>query len=159
MAIIDGNLLFEPIAGTAITVTAVSTNIIDLLNARDMGIGDDPALKVMVGVTAAFIAAGAATLNIQFQGAPDNGSGAPGTYTTYVETSPLSLASPAQLGINAQLATFDVPRTPPGVAQPRYLRLNYVVATGPFTAGAINAGIVLDRQGAIAYPPGITVAN
>ena len=28
----------------------------------------------------------------------------------------------------------------------RYLRLSYAVATGPFTAGALTAGLVLDDQ-------------
>jgi len=48
--------------------------------ARDMGVGDDPSLKLMIAVTTAF--AGGTSLGIVLQGAPDNGSGAPGSYTT-----------------------------------------------------------------------------
>ena len=44
-------------------------------------------------------------------------------------------------------------------ANPRYLRLNYVVATGPFTAGSLNAELVLDPQAYQQYPAGINITN
>jgi hypothetical protein len=72
----DGLLLFD--TNVAITSTAVSTNVIDLLNARDMGVGDDPALDVVIQVTSALLSAGASTLTVQFQGSTDNT-----TYTVY----------------------------------------------------------------------------
>src|SRR5215469_13751774 len=84
--IIDGALQFTGTAGIAgstdspTTGTQQSTNVVDLLNARDLGIGDDPALKLLIQIIATFT--GGTSLDVQLQGAPDNGSGLPGTYTT-----------------------------------------------------------------------------
>src|SRR5438445_217254 len=157
--ILDSLLMFStPASPQAITVTAASTNIIDLLNPRDLGIGDDPALKLAIFVTTAFTAAGAATLVVQFQGAPDNGSGAPGAYVTYAESRAYALAD---LAVGKKLLPIDVPHRDPSlvVTFPRFYQLNYVVATGPMTAGAIVAGIVIDRQDSAQYPAGITISN
>lgn len=79
--ILDGNLQFDP-AGTAITVTAVSTNVLDLLNNRDLGVGQQRA-EILTLVGAQFTSATAgATLTVQVQAASDNGSGSPGPYNT-----------------------------------------------------------------------------
>src|ERR1019366_3542474 len=95
--------------------------------ARDMGIGDNPALKVSVVVVAAFTTGGGAgTLSVGFQGAPDNGSGAPGSYTTYYTTPAYALATVAVIG--ASIMDMDVPRPPAGVGMPAYYRLLYTVA-------------------------------
>lgn len=168
--ILDKLLEFDP-AGTAITATAVSTNIFDLHGStllpgssstskpgRDMGIGDGAGYtpKLMVLCLATFTAAGAATLNVQFQGAPDNGSGAPGTWTTYAETGTIAVAN---ITAGVRLFDIDVPRPVPGAALPRFYRLNYVVATGPFTAGTVQAEMVLTRDDLVSYPSGFTVAN
>ena len=48
--------------------------------ARDIGTGDDPSLKLSIIVTTAF--ASGTSLQVNLQGAPDNGSGAPGSWTT-----------------------------------------------------------------------------
>ena len=42
---------------------------------------------------------------------------------------------------------------------PRFLRLNYVVAGGSFTAGGVFSAIVIDRHDYVNYAPGIVVAN
>lgn len=140
----DKNLLLSD--GQAITATAASTNVIDFLTSQDMGIGADPALKVLVNVGTAFTAAGAGTLTIQYQTSDDNS-----TFTTIAETPALALAS---LTAAARLFGIDVPRS-----RARYARLNYVVATGPMTAGTLTAAIVLDRSDHVYYPSGFTVAN
>lgn len=152
---IDNQLVFDP-AGTAITVSAASTNSINLTHQQDFGIGCKLAVKVYSNN--AFAAAGAATLNIQFQGAPNNG-GVAGTYETLAESGPLSIA---QLNGSTQqspsLVTFDWPRrlgTPP-----QFVQLNYVVATGPFTSGTLQAFTVLgDGDETPDYPSGFTVNN
>ena len=157
--ILDSLLMFStPASPQAVTVTAASTNIIDLLNPRDMGIGDDPALKLAIYITTAFTAAGAATLQVQFQGAPDNGSGLPGTYVTYAESATYAVAD---LSVGRKLLPIDVPHRDLTLTTtfPRFYRLNYIVATGPMTAGALVAGIVLDRQDASQYPAGLTITN
>lgn len=150
----DASLLFDTAA--AITSTGqVSTNIIDLTNARDLGVGDNPALDVVFIVTTTMLAAGAATLQIQFQGSTDNS-----TYTTMMQTD----AIPKATLVAGAKFSFDLPRMISGQSRPRYLRLNYVVGTGPFTAGAATAFIVLDDQlnvgaGSYGYAPGIVIAN
>jgi Bbp16-like protein len=156
--IIDGALQFTGTPGavnvdTPTTGTQQSTNVIDLVNARDMGIGDDPALKLLCVVRAAFTAG--TSIQVQFQGAPDAGGGTPGTYTTYAESAAV-LEADAIAG--RYLLPMDIPRPPPGVAMPRFYRLQYVTA-GTHSTGTIYAALVLDRQDNPAYPAGITVPN
>lgn len=171
--ILDKLLEFDP-AGTPVTSTAASTNAIDLHGAniipafsstvkpgRDMGGGSasGPTPMLFVVVTTTFTQSGA-TLNIQFQGAPDNGSGVPGTYATYAETGVMVLAT---MAAGAVLFAVDVPRILPlpntPALMPRFIRLNYVVASGPFTAGALSAYIVLSAEPPTYYMPGITINN
>lgn len=165
---------FDP-AGTLITVTAPSTNVLDLhgatllpafsatvLPGRDMGIGASGGVvpRLMIVTQAAFTAAGAATLNLQFQGAPDNGAGVPGAYVTYAETGVIAKAT---LVNGVRIFDIDWPRvltTPVAPANlPRFVRLNYVVATGPFQTGSVQAEVVLGRDDQMNYPAGATVAN
>jgi Bbp16-like protein len=152
--ILDKLLQFDP-AATAITVTAVSTNVLDLLNARDIAIFGERPLVAVISLGATFTAAGAATLTIQFQGSVDNI-----TWTTYEQTDAIPKAN---LLINTVIRMPIPPQAeaPHAAGIPRYLRLNYVVATGPFTAGTIEADLVVDPQASQppTYAPGVTVAN
>lgn len=150
--IMDGLLLFSS-AQALTTGTIASTNVIDLVNARNMGIGDDPALKIACYATTAF-AAGTSVV-IQAQGSTDNS-----TYTTYAESRTILLAD---LTVGAKLFPIDWPAN--GLANtagndplPRYLRLAYVCA-GTFTGGALTAALVLDRQDNVQYPAGINISN
>ena len=155
----DGALQFTGTAGVAgsfdtpTTGTQQSTNVIDLVNARDMGIGDDPALKLLCVVRTTFT--GGTSLQVQFQGAPDAGGGTPGTYLTYAES---AAVLEADLVAGRYLLPMDIPRPPPGAPLPRYYRLQYVSA-GTHGAGNIHAALVLDRADYVGYPPGITVPN
>ena len=165
--ILDGALQFTGTAGTVsndspTTGTQQSTNVIDLVNARDMGIGDDPALKLMVEILTTFT--GGTSLQLQLQGAPDNGSGSPGSYTTMWDSGAIAEAS---LLAGRYLANIDLPRTilalpntgaSAAQALPRFLRLQYITV-GTHGAGAIYGSIVLDRQDYVAYPAGITISN
>ena len=65
----------------------------------------------------------------------------------------------ALLTAGRYILAIDFPRPQPGQALPRYAKLTYVVATGPFTAGTITSAIVLTRDDIVSYPPGFTVAN
>lgn len=129
--------------------------------ARDLGIGDNPSLKLLVNVTDAFV--DGTSLQLILAGAPDDGSGAPGSYTT-MWTGPAVLE--ADLIAGCQLANVDVPRTIPGQPLPRFLRLSFVTV-GTHTAGDVYAGIVLDRFDQVGsqsgelggYPAGLNVAN
>lgn len=165
--ILDGALQFSGTAGTVsydspTTGTQQSTNVLDLVNARDMGVGDDPALELMILIITTF--ADGTSLNVQLQGAPDNGSGAPGSYTTMWES---GVIAEANLVAGRYLANITLPRTllalpntGPSAAQalPRFLRLQYVTV-GTHTAGSLYASIVLDRHDYVVYPAGITIAN
>jgi hypothetical protein len=157
------------------TGTQNSSNVIDLGitsgipssanggGARDIGIGDKPALKLLVQVLTTF--SGGTSLQVTLQGAIDNLSGAPSSFTNWW----LSPAyAEAALVAGARLYDMDMPRPPGGVAIPRFLRMGYITV-GTHSAGAIQAFIVLDRddqpysstgnatQGG--YPAGINVTN
>ena len=131
--------------------------------ARDMGIGDDPALKILIIVTTTF--ANATNMSIALQGAPDNGSGAAGSFVTWW-TSPAYLE--AVLVQGARLMDMDFPRPPEGVYMPRFVQLLYTIS-GTHNAGALEGAVVLDRfdqpyaalknETYSGYPAGITVAN
>ena len=162
------------------TGTQVASNVIDIGisglpasasggGARDLGIGDDPALKLLAVVTG--YTSGGTNIQVQLQGAPDNGSGSPGSYTT-MWTGPLvtatqintaaSLSTPGQ----TYLANVDFPRPVPGQAMPRFFQLNFI-STGTFVGLTVEAAVVLDRfdqivgtSGALSgMPAGINIAN
>lgn len=125
----------------AVTASAASTDTIDLGpidgTRRDIGVGEPLEYWVTTNTTAT--AAGAATVNIQLQTSPDNS-----TWTTLTSSGDLALAS---LVAGRRIVSQKVPQ---GVQ--RYLRVNYVVGTGPLTAGAFTAGINLDVDGNNHYP-------
>lgn len=126
--IYDNQLLFSD--GQAITVTAASTNAADLeLGHGQYGPGYPVFAKVVVGET--FTAAGAGTLTISLQDSADDSS-----YANIASTATLALADLKQ-GDSFELALPQTHR--------RYLRMNYVVATGPMTAGKVSAFISASR--------------
>ena len=156
------------------TGTQDSSNIVDLGliglptfarggGARDIAVGDDPMLKLLIVVTTAF--AGGTSLSIALQGAPDNGSGIPGSWTTMWQSPAVVLLAALTQGV--YLSNIDVPRPVAGQPMPRFLKLVYTSA-GTFTGGgSIEATIVIDRfdqpigtTGLLSgYVPGVTVAN
>jgi hypothetical protein len=172
--ILDGALQFTGVAGITtvgsgtgqgtagmgddpmLAATTNSNNVIDLLNARDMGIGDDPAMKILCTVSVAGV--GGTSVTVSVQGSVDNS-----TWITMV-TGPTILT--ANLLVGTYLLAVDLPRIAgpfpdrPGASQalPRYLRLGYTTA-GVFTAGRFFGYLVLDRTDQISYPPGIVIAN
>ena len=148
--IIDGLLLFSS-AQNLTTGSIASTNVLDLLNAREMGAGDNPAMKIACFVTTAFASTDAATLTIQAQGSTDNS-----TFTVYAES---RAYSSADLAVQGKLLPIDWPHRGPGDALPRYMRLLYVMGSLHFTPGAVTSMLVLDRQDATQYPPGIGISN
>lgn len=148
----------------AVTVTAVSQGVIDFASlgvnqavtakfgiqntsfGQDIGIGDGvspPNILCIVGT--AFTAGGAGTLRVQLQEAVDTtNTGVPGTWNTIAQTDDLALAV---LTAGRQIAEFTIPPRAPGQNFPRFFRLNYVVTTGPMTAGTIAyAGIITGRD-------------
>lgn len=149
--IIDTYSTFDP-AGTLITAGGPSTNTLDMQAVpHDTGIGNP--LRVVVLSNGAFAAGGAATLNIQIQGSPDNA-----TWTTYAESGALSIAQlNATAGGASTLYAMNV-NLPGrvGAIMPRYYRLNYVVGTGPFTAGAVTAWLGEQPDQIVNYPSAVS---
>jgi hypothetical protein len=129
----------------------------NLQGARDLGIGDSPALKINCQVVTAFTSGGAGTMSVALQGAPDNGSAAPGAYTTWFVSPVYALATLAVVGAN--LLPMDLPRPPAGIGMPRFLRLLYTVAGATMTAGSVASQLVLDRQDYVNYPAGLAITN
>lgn len=128
--------------------------------ARDLGQGN-PDIWLFAEVVVAFT--GGTSLQLELQGAPDNGSGAPGSFTT-MWTGPA--VAEASLVVGAQIANVNVPKVIEGQALPRFLQL-VCVSVGSHSAGQIEAGVVLDRFDQIhgsagtlsGYPAGLNVAN
>lgn len=158
--IIDGLLMFDGaistngIAGVnqfANGATVTSTNVIDLINQRDIGDGGDSFgtnLTVIVQVTTAFT--GGTSVNIQVQGSTDNV-----TYVVYSETGAIPVAS---LTVNSKWAVRMPPVNPDLVGPaPRYLRVGYV-NVGANTTGAVVTWLGTPDDNRY-YKPGIVVAN
>ena len=163
--ILDYNYLFDGsasaaggVVGVALTSAGLftglaSTNVIDLVNARDMDVGE-PKIRIMCLVTASFTSTGAATLQVQAQGSTDNT-----TFTTYSET-PAMIATACTAG--KMIANFDFPGVLPNDGSlPRYLRLRYVNGVSAISAGSVISALVLGRDMSPNrnYPSGITITN
>jgi hypothetical protein len=189
---LDQNLQFSN--AQAITSTALATNAYDLalgvavaaaagtnvatsalpivwgkatVFGADFGIGNTPGVPRCVGTAiAAFTAAGAATLQVQFQGAIDDQATTMSTKTwvTFAQTDTIGKAL---LTASTRIFSFDWPMrkiVAAGTQQlPRFVTLNYVVATGPFTAGTMTTDNAMggadDATGSLGqYPANFTVA-
>ncbi len=110
----------------------------------DIGAGDGIAIpEVYVDVSTAFVTAGSATLQLQLQCAPDTGSNTEGTYVTIYESAVLTAAQ-LTAAASFQFQVPPVPATIFGEAMPRFYRMRYVIGTSTFSAGAVNANIVLN---------------
>lgn len=154
------------------TGTEVASNVLDIgitdgipnsaagAGARDLGVTSK--FKLLAQVTVAFTVG--TSLQLLLAGAPDDGSGGQGSYTTMWTS---FAYTEANLDVGAQLANIGIPRVVPGqTALPRFLRLSFITV-GTHTLGQVMAGVVLDRfdqiQGVDAalsgYRAGINVAN
>lgn len=129
----------------AITVTAASTNVIDLGDTgrvygatvdlvRDIGKGKQ--IPLLVQVVEAFAAAGAATLTVSLQVDDNEAFGSPKTVWT----------SPALALADLKPGYVVVPEYIPRGTNERFMRLYYTVATGPMTAGKVMAGVTMGNQ-------------
>lgn len=132
----------------AVTATAVSSDTIDLSQARDIGEGKD--LYMNFAVTEAATAAGAATVEFQVIASDAAALSSP----TVIGSSGAIAKTALTLGAN--IAVRINPRI--GSLGQRYIGANYVVSTGPLTAGKFTADIVETIQdGKKFYASGFSV--
>jgi len=135
----------------AVTVTAISTNVIDLRNAAtpalvDEGIQDHNWLVVSVGT--AFTAGGAGTLTVSLES----------DSTADLATSPtVHYVSPV-IAVASLVVGYELRLKLPSGNYERYLGVRFTVATGPMLTGAINAFITPVPQRNVIYPKSFTVA-
>lgn len=159
--LLDSLLALVPSALAITNASVASPNTIDLagtgvgqapgaiigtqtLFGLDPGIGGFvPQVVVIVGT--AFATGNAATLQVQWECAADTATTyVPGTWYVMAETDALTAA---QLTAGAYIARFPFTPAWPANLNPRYLRLNFVLATGQFTAGTIAfAGVTMVRD-------------
>lgn len=166
--IVDANAILSQ--NQAVTVTAPSTNVYDTAGlglgqavqnkfGTATEFGDDiggggplaEAPQLLVRVATQFTAGGSATLRVQLEAAVDTGpnSGTPGTWQVIDQTDDIAVAL---LTAGQFVARFTVPERYPGQGFPRFYRVNYLVSTGPMTAGTLNAAILTGIDGQPAYP-------
>lgn len=124
----------------AVTATAVSTNVIDLgpiATGLKRDIGKGKQIPLLIQVVEDFAAAGAATMHVEVQVSEDEAFTSPTVaYTTKVGVPVADLVA----------GYVFVPEYVTRYTDERYLRLNYVVGTGPMTAGKITAGVTMGNQ-------------
>lgn len=130
----------------AVTVTAASEDVIDHGQVNpNLGTFDTP-LWLVVVVTEAATAAGAATVTFAFQDSADNLSWA-------------DLFTTAAIGKATLVAGYVVFRQALPARTRRYTRLNYTVATGPLTAGKFTAFLTATPDDWTSYPRNYTITG
>ncbi len=162
-------------SGQAVTVTAVSTDSIDLLAAKDLAIGAK--LRMHVFVALAALAAGAATVNFEIITADD--AALTDDVTVIGQSGPIPkavLISPGSAGNLTGSVPIVVemnPSYPTALGAPaaglgagtttvgrRYLGARFTVATGPLTQGTfvVKFSMQHDAEPRV-YPSGFTMAT
>lgn len=122
----------------AITSTAKSTDTVDLgPNSRANNSNGAKDVEIFINIPTSFTDTGNdATLTIQVRSSENSDMSSPVVHSI---SDPIPFADLA-----AGTEVRFKPRIP--IDAGRYLDLNYVVASGPFTGGTITAGVVAERQ-------------
>ena len=116
-----------------VAATTASTDSIDLKGA---GAAYGQANFLVSRVATSFLASGAATLNIQLQ-----------TSDNEAFTSPVVVYDSGPISKNKLTENTFVQKTSlSGLKFKRYIRVNYIVANGPMTAGAIETFVTPDIE-------------
>ncbi len=165
----DNNSLVNPNGATQDSANIIDLGILSGIpssanggGARDIGIGDDPAMKLMVQVMTTY--AGGTSLSVTLEGAVDDTTGNPAAFSVWWASPAYAVAT---LVAGARLMDMDFPRPPAGIAVPRFVKLVYTSVGA--VSGNLSSFIVLDRDDQMyqstnnailgGYPAGINVAN
>jgi hypothetical protein len=141
---LDAQNLFSD--AQAITASAASTNLIDFGSARDIGVGRELYLVVVVDTT--FTDAGSdSTVTVTLE-TDDNEAFSSATAVQTIGTFAALTAAGSRL----------VARLQPDAGWEQYVRAYYTVANGNLTTGALTAFLTTDIQAWTAYPIGYTVS-
>jgi hypothetical protein len=131
-------------AGAGTLVTNIWGNSTLPGQADGLSVGmPQPYISVLIG-TALVANTGTPLLNVQFQGAPDDGSGGAGTYLTYAQTGDITVAQ----GV-AGAEICRLPFVPPFPLnhRPRFLRLNFaILAATDYSDGTIASAYVVGTR-------------
>lgn len=138
---VDAQQLFSD--AQALTVTAVSTNLIDHGQDRNLGIGTP--LVVVVGVDVS--AAGGGTLTVAIQADDNSGFASPATVMT-------SAALAAATLVAGYIFVLPVPAD---TLTERFMRLNYTLATMTGITVTAYLAMLLQVYAAPQYAAGVTV--
>lgn len=144
--------LLQLSSAQAVTATAVSTNTIDLSQARDIGVGED--IYVVLDVDQTVAAAGAATVTFEvITSANADLSSANVLVATGAVGKAELIAGRAPICLCVSPSLYAA--LPQGQ---RYLGVRYTVANGPLTAGAFTTHLSnTEVHGAKYYASGFTV--
>lgn len=123
------------------------SDVIDLGVDMDVGIGRDIEIDMRV-VEAAVAASTDGNLTLVLQTATDE------AFTTPIELMRTSAILEATLVIGYEPARWRIPSP-----TKRYLRIALIAATQDFTAGKLDAAVVVDRQANRFYPAGYSVTS
>jgi hypothetical protein len=152
LTLLSGTITNGVVAGQAITATAASTNVLDLLANRDIGAGSAD-IMLNIEVTAAF--ATLTSLQVALQTSADN--------STWVDLMLSPVILTANLVVGARILRVNLPAfglNDTGTPN-RYMRLNYTVAGSNATTGAIIAylsGMGDQNNPGVNYPANYTTA-
>ena len=123
-------------------------DVIDLENARDIGMGQQLWLVVQVSTTAT--SGGAATATFTLASDAQAAIAVDGTETAHTTVGPFAVAN---MVAGTTLAVIALPRQ--GNVYERYIGIIQETGTAAFTAGNINCFLVQNAKGWTAYPDGV----